>query len=238
MAVDATLLTGASSTTDAISFVTASITPSASKLVCVAVSSRASGAAVDLVDPTLSGNGLTYVKIGSQHLSVSGASPQNLTLFRAMGASPSAGAITIDFGAQTQQNIGWIVAEFGGVVTTGSHGEGAVLQPTFNIGTGTSLTVTLAAFGSADNATLGAFSHITNEGAMAGTGFTEITETQRTEGFGCVLSMEFRVDNDTSVDTSWATSAENIGFAMELVAAAVGHPMIARWRGIPGMRYW
>src|SRR5438445_7178536 len=50
--------------------------------------------------PTLSGNGLTWVGAAT-------AVGNRIALFRAMGASPTAGPVTIDFGSSTQKSIAW-----------------------------------------------------------------------------------------------------------------------------------
>ena len=214
-AVTAANLTSGSSTTDASSYTTASITPSANKLILVAVTIRndTSDAASA---PTISGNGLTWVQINTQSF----GARQNLTLFRSMGASPSAGVITIDTGGDTMDMVSWTVAEFDGVDTSGTNGSGAIVQNAVNSTTGaTSLTVTLAAFGSANNATYGTFTHSQfNEGIAQGTGFTELADSFAAGVYG--TESEWRNDNDTSVDASWVTSTRGAGIAVEIKASA------------------
>src|SRR3989344_2577104 len=220
-AVTAANLTSGSSTTDASSYTTASITPSANKLILVAVTIRndTSDAASA---PTISGNGLTWVQINTQSF----GARQNLTLFRSMGASPSAGVITIDTGGDTMDMVSWTVAEFDGVDTSGTNGSGAIVQNAVNSTTGaTSLTVPLAAFGSANNATYGTFTHSQfNEGIAQGTGFTELADSFAAGVYG--TESEWRNDNDTSVDASWVTSGNAAGIAVEIKAAAGAAPTV------------
>src|SRR5687767_13823040 len=134
MAVTATALTGAMNNVDQSSYATASITPTANRLILCFVQSRASSAAV----PTLTGCGLTWVQVST---GANSTTALRLTLFRAMGAAPSTGALTIDFGGQVQANCSWSVVEFDGVDTSGTNGSGAIVQASaINEVTGTSNT--------------------------------------------------------------------------------------------------
>ena len=222
-------LTGASSTTDASSYTTASVTPGANRLVLVqVVNTKAT-----LPDtPTLSGNGLTYVQIATVTYDTIASPLKRETLFRALGASPSAGAITIDFAGTNQTGCIWSVAEFIDVDTGGTNGSAAVVQSaTNNANTGTSLTVTLAAFGSTDNATYGAFAINDNVAINPGTGFTEIHDNV----LGAVpvtgSETEWKDSNDTSVDASSSDAANKRwgGIAVEIKFAAAGGA--ATWPG-------
>ena len=218
-AVTMTELTGASDETNATSDATASITPSGNKLILVTIFNQVSAGSTANA-PTLSGNGLTWVQIDSGLVGTS--TEMRASLFRSMGASPSTGSITISFAGQEQLRCGWIVAEFGNVDTSGSSGSGAVVQSAANNATGvTSLTVTLGAFGSANNATYGCFGVAVNEDVSPGSGFAQIDDFQ----VGTAnrrLFAEWRSDNDTSVDCSWTTAAGCRGFAVEIKAAAAG----------------
>lgn len=217
MAVSAALLTGASSTTDGSSFVTASITPSANKLILVAV---VNSKATTPDTPTISGNGLIWVQIATR-LVDDGAAVKRVTLFRSMGVAPIAEAITIDFILQTQTSCLWSVVEFDGVDTGGTSGSAAIVQSATaaTTVTATSLTVTLAAFSSVDNATYGVFGLNIAQDQTPGTGFTELHDlTVGTPGGGCFA--EWRVDNDTTVDQSSASATRRAGVAVEIKAAA------------------
>jgi len=139
MAFKVTNLTAGTDTTDDSDSITASITPSANKLILLTVSSRA-----DAVQPTISsisGNGLTWVEIGHSDYDASG-SRRSIFLYRAMGASPSSGAVTITWGG-TQTAKAWVIDEISGVDTSGTNGSGAIVQFKASNATGTSLTITL-----------------------------------------------------------------------------------------------
>src|SRR5712692_2445332 len=147
-AVTATHLT--SGQTSGTSATTASISPGANQLILAWVG--LTGDPPSAGNPTLTGNGLTWVQVGTISFS---SRPNGLYLFRAMGAAPTAGSVTINIGT-SQDFIGWTITQFSGVDTSGTNGSGAVVQSATNNGASVSaLTVTLAAFGSPSNATAG-----------------------------------------------------------------------------------
>lgn len=215
MAVTQTALTtqqeGSSSTT----LTTSSISPSANTLIIVAFSLYATSPAAT---PTVSGNGLTWVQVDNV---VDGALRN--VVFRAMGASPSSGAVTVSYSGTTGF-AGAIchISQFNGVDTSGTNGSGAVRQFAHNTGTGgvSSLTVTLAAFGSSANATFGTFDTNIGDSWTPGSGFTEIYDNAG--GFPFTSSAtEWRNDNSTSVSmTKSSGSGDIVGIALEIVAAA------------------
>ena len=191
----------------------ASHTPASNKLQLLTVQSR-TDISTDPNQPTVTGNGLTWVAIASVVYDPTGASRKRVTMFRAMGASPTTGTTTIDFGGQTQTDIDWIVDEQTGMDTSGTNGSGAVVQNATNVVLGTSITVTLAAFGSAANATYGGFaggSDAVGNPLTVGTGFTLIKIKDR-------VATEFRSDNDTTVDMTVTTTASLGGIAIEVKA--------------------
>lgn len=216
MAITSALLTSGESAADATSYQTASITPSANKLILLAVTSREAGS--DPADtPTISGNGLTWVQVAGRDNTSDVNNALRTTVFRAMGAAPSAGVVTITFVA-TQRNCVWSVVEFGGVDTSGTNGSGAIVQSANNgANNAASLLVTLAAFSGLGNATFGAFGTIADATSLAvGTGFTQLHQ-ERATGEVTRMLTEWRSDNDTSVDasisagtTDWAAVAVEI----------------------------
>jgi hypothetical protein len=217
MAITAANLTNGNNTTDATSFTTASISPTASRLLILAVdSSIASGTSAA---PTVTGNGLTWVEfgVGGEY----GSADRGIWLFRAMG-SPSAGTVVIDFAAVTQTNCNWSINEFTGVDTTGSNGSGAIVQTVKDIGAtaGTSASVSLAAFGSANNMAFGAFSHAAAEAKTVGSGFTALSNTGNITP-GLSLMCEYKL-NSTTVDASWASTVNRGVIAAEIKEGVSG----------------
>lgn len=219
--VACSVLTNSSSTSNATSYGTASVSPGADTLLLLLVSNVRNGdttcANADVHN--VAGNGLTWVEVHQICFSSAAVPNHALAVFRSMGSSPSSGAVTWDHGGNTQNNSAWAVLECTGVDTTGTDGSGAVVQAVETSDTAvTSLTVSLAAFGSADNATLSVFSvsdniAITHEG-------TELFETQVSDGgIDQTLQAQFLAGNDTSPSASFA-SIDAAGIALEIKAAA------------------
>lgn len=208
------ILTTGGSGTDASSYSSSAILPTGNRLILAWVYSIAAGTPNT---PTASGNGLTWVEVANQ-LDDDGV--RKLTLFRAMGSSPTSGVTTFDFGGGTQTGCAWSIVEYESVNTGGTNGSSAIVQAVASksTGTATSLTVTLASFGSADNATAGGFGiplNTTNLPAE-GTGFTDTGQLNQS-GPNLAIGSEFRSDNDTSVDmTSAAASIPWTGIAVEI----------------------
>lgn len=219
MAVAATHLTTSGTDVDATSFTTASISPTSNALVLAAV---AAGKATPVGDAALSGNGLTWVEIGEALYDVSGTGG-TLWLFRAMGASPSAGAVTIDFAGVTHLACVWSIVELTGVDTSGTNGSGAIVQAVSEVETdlGNTALVTLAAFSNVNNATYGCVAKQTNEGFTPGTNFTELGDFAVAVPVISILS-EWQAANDTTVDASWATAGEKSGIIGVEIKAASG----------------
>src|SRR3989442_2758141 len=152
-AISATDLTAGGASGNPKSATTASIAPGANQLVLAWVASTATPTPGV---PTLSGNGLTWVIMA-------GAVGSRISLFRAMGASPTAGPVTIDFGSSTQKSIAWSIVEFSGVDTSGTNGSGAIVRTAtgYDGAAGPSgLTITLAAPVGSGNATAGGFENV------------------------------------------------------------------------------
>lgn len=214
--ISITALTSGTSATDLTSYATASISPTANRLViAVVAASTGSGQTT----PTASGGGMTtWTQVNSFIHGVSGVT----TMFRALQASPGSGTLTFSFGAVTQVRCLWSVFEISGIDTGGTNGSAAIVQSaTNNAAPGTSLTVTLSAFGNVDNGTIGAF-YASNPGApdtnfIIGTGFTKIHAIRETAESDAGILTEWRVDNDTTVNVT-ADNSDIIGIAAEIKA--------------------
>lgn len=202
------------------SVVTDSITPVANRLYLLTVVSRTNITA-DPNQPTVTGAGLTWVAIGSVIFDTTSSSRRRVTLFRAMGSSPTTEALTIDFGGQTQGSFTWSVDEATGMDTSGTNGSGAIVQSATNTlapNTGTALEVTLAAFSDVNNATFGAFGFGGNTGRTGGTGFTELANRENAGNATTGVLTEYKAGNDTTVDVS-CTNSDVGGIAIEIKVA-------------------
>lgn len=223
--VTAVNLTSGNTGSSTSSVTTASVTPSANKLQLLAVNSRNfTGSAPPA--PTVTGAGLTWVQVANIQYDTGPTSLKRVTLFRAMGASPTTGTLTIDFAGDSQTDVVWSLDEFTGMDTSGTNGSGAIVQTVTakdETGSATSITATLAAFASASNATYGAFAHVapTNgQTASAGSGFTALASPVDTT---IGLIAEFKTTNDTTVDGSISGVSFELGMiAVEIAAASSG----------------
>lgn len=203
---------------------TSSVSPSANKLLLLTVLSRTAITA-DPNQPTVTGNGLTWVAVDSLLWDTSSSSRKKTTVFRAMGSSPSTGAISIDFGGQNQTHVSWGLEEFTGIDTSGTNGSGAIVQTAKGFDDTTeqaSFTVTLGAFSNINNATFGAWGCGDDSSpTTAGEGFTKYSDVTISGAGDPRLTTEFKNSNDTSVDISWAgTVLEKGGIAIEIKALA------------------
>jgi hypothetical protein len=192
------------------SFGTASVTPKANKLYLLAVHNRCSSGTGN--EPTVTGDGLTWVKVAT---SQNGASPEERqTLFRALGSSPTTGALTIDFAGQTQVYCSWYLNEFSNVDTTGTNGSGAIVQSNivYQNSNTTGVTITLSAFGSPNNATFGCIGANGNPAWSVGTNFTQL-------GSGKHQVNEWANNPQTSVNFTWPLQTFDVwGIACEIKA--------------------
>lgn len=198
------------SATSSTTAVTDSFTPTANRLVIAGVFSADSDGAAPT--PTGSGNSLTWVQINTQTYFGGIA---RATLFRALGASPTAGAFTATYGDTQDLGRTVIICEVYNVDTGGTNGSAAVVQNDVNTGDGTAMTAALAAFGSANNGVIAfwAGANLTSALSPAG-GYTEVAESN-----GCMMS--FLASNDTSPDATQSVNDEWAVVAIEVKEAAV-----------------
>jgi len=220
MAVACTNLVQGRDGTDDADSVVASATYTAGRLYLLTLCSRA-----DAVQPTISsigsptGSGITWTIIGSANNFDSSGSRRTMFLYRGMPTSTVSSGFTITWGG-TQTAKTWNVDEITGMDTSGTQGSGAIVQQVPGSGASvTSLSITLAAFGSASNATYGAFGNA-GEGALtAGSGFTRYGNQQLAGEAG--IGTEFLATNDTTVDMSNGTMDIG-GIAIEIAIAPSG----------------
>lgn len=218
-AVSGTNLTSAADVDGGTTSTTASITPTGNDLVIACVAHQVLSGTV--ATPTLSGNGITWTQVATR---TDTGVLRRITLFRGMVASPTTGAVTIDFGGQSQLRSGWNIVQFSGIDTGGSDGSAAVVQSATNAQSDaspqTGITVTLAAFGSTDNATFGCLRYgasASGANLTEGSGFTSLAEVASTSSY----ASEYKASNDTSVDWTWDSSSTfSQAIAIEIKAAA------------------
>lgn len=230
-----------SSGTDATSYSNTSWTPPTSGLiVCDVIAKRA--AALDT--PTVSGNGITWVQIGST-LNC-GGNNHGLSRFAANAAGSTTGATTIDFGSNTQIHCSASFYHVTGVDLSGGVAA-AFVSPGIETATGigTTGTVTRSAAASSENRPIAAFFHAANEGKTPRTNWTELDDLPGTSGVRN-LQTQYRSDAfETTASATWTTSENWGGIASELkaevetVAAVSPKDAIHAMMSLPGLRaFW
>lgn len=201
------ITTGVDST-DATTYTTASVTLKAGRLYLMSfVNTAASAAAISGIagGPTWTSRGSTQYNTAAHRVSVwSGVPTVDYT-----------GTIVVTFGA-TQTSGRWSLNEFSGVDTATNDG---VVQVATNTGNDTTPIATLAAFGSANNATFGALANTADSTTTPGSGFTELSDLSTSTTPASFLQTEWRVDNDTTVDGT-ITSGQWGAIAAEIKADA------------------
>lgn len=219
-AVTASLLTSGDNNTNGTSSATASITPGSNKLILACIRTRRAGA---ITDPSVTGNGLTWVKVVGIDYNTVASPAQHLYIYRALGASPTTGAVTIDTSASgSQTSFSWSIVEFTGMDTSGTNGSGAIVQSASARGDAqTGLTPTLAAFGSVNNATFGCFAGAANNAITPEAGWTELSDSGFDDAGVDIYrtQSQFLGSNDTSPNATW-TSMDAAALAVEIKAAA------------------
>lgn len=176
MAVTPTTLTSGNTTTSSQSYATtASISPSANKLILLAVFCRYAQA--DDKHATATGAGMTWTEV---FYSRNRYGNNRFVIFRALSTSPGSGAVTIDFDGQNQQEIMWHITEWENADTSGTNGSGAIRQSkTGDQAEGqTSMTITLDSdTAGTGNAIYGGMGNVTyNSGIAPNNNETELAD--------------------------------------------------------------
>jgi hypothetical protein len=204
----------AGSQVSASSATTASISPVSGRDVILVVYSQRGSSSIN--QPTVSGAGLTWTNLQTHISSNLGGYWWRFTLFKGSG-TPSAGALTISFGGQTQDDIAWRalqVADTYGVVQSA--------KATDNEFDASTLTVTLGAFANAGNycLTLAAFPVIYvpagDSNPRPESGHDIIDYVVDRDYGGLVATWALKTSEDTSVQWVGDSSQLGVVFALEL----------------------
>lgn len=209
MAIAATTLTDSGSESDTNAYSTASVSPTGNALILACVATRGVGGVAGDTPTSVTGNGLTWEEVDS-HITNS----VRVSIFRAMGASPSSGAVTFNFSGN-QGNATWAIVQVTGVTTGGSNGADAVVQPTTNGGTATSGTVTLSTFLHANNRPFAFFAIEAAEGLLP-SNFTELSDNNTGAPVHASAAEWHDTTADTTADYSWTSSVPWAAIALEL----------------------
>lgn len=217
-----TNLTG-SGGSGATSFATASVSPTGNRLILVTVHAYISTGAAQPAQPTVTGNGITYELVRAQDVDAAGTDRATLFTFRGMAASPSAGAISIDFGAVTMTRCQWSVDQSdANVDTTGTNGSGAVVQTTgvTTASGATSGSVNYPVAMTAGNSGFSAWGHQVQEAKTPRASWTELADV--TTVTLASVETQYIAGTDTAGSATWATGSRAGGLIVEVKAGASG----------------
>ena len=213
MGITATVLTGGGSTTDGTSFTTASVTPTGNRLELLHIMAQSS---TGNVAPTVTGCGLTWVLVAN---TTQGTNVRTCLVYRAMGASPTTGALTIS-DTQTYTQINWTLVEYAGTDTSGTDGSGAIVQTITAQPTGvTTASATLGTTVTAGNSTGGIVGYNTNGTITPGTNYTQLDYESQTTQAQAELT-EFAATAQQTVSGTLGASGNAFIVGYELKAAA------------------
>lgn len=210
------LNTGTNSPTTSVD--TASVSPTGNALLLLDVVGANGGGSAPAAPSSVTGNGLTWVQVATTTITDGATETWRITRFRAQGASPSSGVITIAHTTAPDSAMGWCLRQYTGVVTTGTNGSDAEVQTVTNTGSGTAVSASLAAFGDAGN---GADALTVSFGTPTVTpeaGWTGLTA----DTTGGNKRAQWRDDNDTSPTSTLSGSQPWAMFATEIAAASAG----------------
>lgn len=207
-----------SSGTNATSYATGSWTPTANRLALCTVQSELSGTPSE--PTTVTGNGITWVKIVS-YLDDSSGTQSRITIYIGLtGAAPSAGAVTADFVLETELGCNIIVDEIDNGYILGVALDAVVQSKTGTVnGSGTSETITLDSGITSGNLSYGVFHHQADEVSVEGSGYAPLGNVHHS-GPSSALFSEYKAAGSTTVDASWTTSAGKGGIALEIKVAS------------------
>jgi len=209
------------SPTDASSYAFPSITPGNNLLYVVFVNTHIGSGGTAPAATSVAGAGLAFTEIGTPGglLYSGGTGVRRMQAWRALSSVATTGSIAINLSG-TSIGLDAVLLEISGMDASGTNGSGAIVQIATNqVTSGTSLTVTLPAFGSSNNRPVAFFSHRADEATTSTPGYIELDEgIHRAPLTGTTCEWN-AVTAETTPSASWLTAADAGGFAIEVRAA-------------------
>jgi len=201
-------------------FNTASVAPTGSRLILVAIHAYVSTGSVAPPTPTVVGNGITYTLDGApSDVDTAGVDRARLFLFRGVAASPTSGAITITFGT-SMTRCSWVVDQSDADIDlSGVNGAGAIAQRNIVTTAGaTSLSASYTPSMRADSCGYSAWGHQIQEVKTPRASWTELSDVTAVT-LSCIETQMF-AGTDSAASASWVTSSRAGGIAIEIKKAA------------------
>lgn len=197
-------LTHNSSSAATSSYATASVTPTANNIVLVStVAHLVTGNGPGHVS-SVSGDGLTWILwAGLDYGQAVGTAKANRAeVWCGVGASPSAGAITITWPTSPTGTV-WSVDQSAGAAATCASALGITATNNADVATASPLTVTMGTFQRSTSATFGVGCvDLSGTSVGPGSGFTEVGFN--TSGGGISIETEYATGNVSPVTTTYS----------------------------------
>ena len=188
------------SSTDAASYAVGSISLTANRIYILSVVTVQVGS-VTPVKPTIIATGETWTEDQDVIFTAAGVTRRRLTTFTIVPPATIASAISIDYGGVAQAGAVWYLTSVDGAEPSRAA---AIVQSGKTNGSGTTGTLTLAAFSAAANMAVGCVAIGGNIALVPGTGFTAVGSVGLAEGIAQDVERKL---NDNTIDGSW-TSAD------------------------------
>src|SRR5262245_48598150 len=208
MAMTVSLLTEIGDTSNTNSYATSSVSPAAAALILVGITCSTGGT---LGDPSsVTGNGITYTKVGHVDFNSIAAPNRRTLIYRGLSSAPTSGAITSAW-PSNQSGVGTQVVQVVNADTSGTNGAGACVN--FDIvqqDSGSTIVLTMDALSNSANLVVAFFGGVqqnnhtpTTDWTGLGSGATWATPTM---GQGVMYK-----GNDTTADASGGGIRGGIG---------------------------
>jgi len=206
--VTPTVLTSGMAGATGNSFNTASIAPTANRLITVAVYNRKSTANPNT--PTITGASMTWTQVVTQQHRDDNA---KFTIFRALSASPGSGVLTIDFASETQQMCHWSITSWENIDIGGTNGANACPQGigVDNANSTSSMTGTLgSAITSSESATYGGMGLVDAITDISpGDSETELVDQNNNVTFDWKTAFQWKQGTDNAMAWSYTSGGNN-----------------------------
>lgn len=200
------------------------VTPTAGRVVLVAffTSRSLDLQTVDSVSTTI--GDLTLTLVHSRTFRTVASPLARIDVYRGLvGASPTAGSVSIDYSASGSYCFCTMIELPSTVDSGGTNGANAIGNQADNAADNpTGLTVTMAALGAAANGLLGIFACDDNIALAPGDSDEELSEVQHTDNGTLHLTWRDVHGSDTTIATVGGSAEDFGGIALEIVAAAGG----------------
>lgn len=168
---------------------------------------------------SVTGCGLTWVRIGNASVVYTGATRYGFSLFRALGASPTPGQLTFDIGLGVSTLHSYSLIEIPGVNTGGTNGSAAIANVGGAYGSSGAPSVTMGGAPAPANMQIGVVGSVGSNGIGAGDGFTLI-DNHMHSGFTMWLGFEQRIGGDAVIDATLSPAGNWGMLGLEILMAA------------------